>query len=82
MVTAKHSEVADSLAGHMDLDAVWYFGSSGLTEKIERASASNLKRSWVNHGKTRDWFDCAQGQGKAFLRQATEVKNIWIPYGE
>lgn len=82
LVTAKHSEVADSLAGHMDLDAVWYFGSSGLTEKIERASASNLKRSWVNHGKARDWFDCAQGQGKAFLRQATEVKNIWIPYGE
>ena len=66
----------------MDLDAVWYFGSGGLTGEIEKASATNLKRVWANHGLARDWFDTAQGEGRGFLRQATEVKNIWIPYGE
>ena len=81
-VTAKHAEVAESLAGHMDLDAVWYFGSSGQSGVVEKASATNLKRTWVNHGFARDWFDPMQGEGKAFLSQATEVKNVWIPYGE
>jgi len=23
-----------------------------------------------------------QGEGAEFLRQATNVKNIWVPYGE
>ena len=82
LITASHEEVSQTLAGHMDLDAVWYFGSGGLTGEIEKASATNLKRVWANHGMARDWFDSAQGEGKEFLRQSTEVKNIWIPYGE
>ncbi|MBT3636598.1 MAG: aldehyde dehydrogenase family protein, partial [Opitutae bacterium] len=82
LITASHEEVSKTLAGHMDLDAVWYFGSSGLTEEIERASATNLKRVWANHGLARDWFGIEQGEGQGFLRQATEVKNVWIPYGE
>ena len=49
---------------------------------VEKASATNLKRTWVNYGKARDWFDNAQGQGTEFLNQATDVKNIWTPYGE
>ena len=24
----------------------------------------------------------ADGEGEAFLRAATQVKNVWIPYGE
>ena len=28
-----------------------------------------------------DWFD-EKHQGKEFLRKSTQVKNIWIPYGE
>jgi aldehyde dehydrogenase (NAD+) len=66
----------------MDLDAVWYFGSSGLSSTVEKLSATNLKRTWVNHGKGRNWMDTKQGEGQDFLRQSTEVKNIWIPYGE
>jgi len=30
----------------------------------------------------RDWNDGGQGEGREFLREATQVKNIWIPYGE
>jgi aldehyde dehydrogenase (NAD+) len=66
----------------MDLDAVWYFGSSGLSSTVEKLSSTNLKRTWVNHGKQRNWTDIKQGEGQEFLRQSTEVKNIWIPYGE
>jgi aldehyde dehydrogenase (NAD+) len=82
LVTAKHADVAETLAGHMEIDAQWYFGSGGLSPLIEKASAGNLKRTWVNRGKSIDWNDSKQAEGKMFLRQATEVKNIWIPYGE
>ena len=82
LVTARHEEVIESLSGHMDLDAVWYFGSSGLSSTVEKLSSTNLKRTWVNHGKHRNWTDIKQGEGQEFLRQSTEVKNIWIPYGE
>jgi aldehyde dehydrogenase (NAD+) len=49
---------------------------------IERSSVGNLKRTWVNYGKIRDWFDSRQGEGWEFLRQSVQVKNIWVPYGE
>ena len=82
LVTAKHKDVAETMAGHMEIDAQWYFGSGGLSKIIEKCSATNLKRTWVNHGKLTDWNDAEQAEGRQFLRQATEVKNIWIPYGE
>jgi aldehyde dehydrogenase (NAD+) len=82
IVTAAHSDVVETMAGHMEVDALWYFGADGHSASIERASVTNLKRTWVNNGRSRDWQDAKQGAGKEFLRQATEVKNIWIPYGE
>ena len=82
IVTAAHSDVVETMAGHMEVDALWYFGADGHSASIERESVTNLKRTWVNHGLSRDWQDAKQGAGKEFLRQATEVKNIWIPYGE
>jgi aldehyde dehydrogenase (NAD+) len=41
-----------------------------------------MKRTWVSHGHPRDWLDAAQGEGREFLRESTQVKNIWIPSGE
>jgi aldehyde dehydrogenase (NAD+) len=82
IVTAAHSDVVETMAGHMEVDALWYFAADGHSASIERESVTNLKRTWVNHGRSRDWQDAKQGAGKEFLRQATEVKNIWIPYGE
>lgn len=82
IVTAAHDDVVETLAGHMEVDSLWYFGADGHSASIERASVTNLKRTWVNNGRSRDWQDAKQGAGKEFLRQATEVKNIWIPYGE
>jgi aldehyde dehydrogenase (NAD+) len=41
-----------------------------------------MKRTWTDHGIARDWYDARQGAGDEFLREATQVKNIWVPYGE
>ena len=47
---------------------------------MELASASNMKRTWTEWS-ARDWRE-PTSEGRAFLRQATQVKNVWIPYGE
>ncbi len=79
IVTGSHGELAKPLAGHMDVDAVWSFSSTDLSALIERESTGNLKRTWVNHGKARDW---TTAEGREFLARATEVKTVWVPYGE
>ncbi len=81
IVTGSHAELAKTLAGHLDVDAVWTFSSTPLSAIVEKEAAGNLKRTWVNHARARDWFG-PQGEGRAFLRAATEVKTIWVPYGE
>ncbi len=81
ILTGDHADIAAPLAGHMDVDTAWCFGAASLTETVEKAAASNLKRTWVNNGQARDWYG-PDGEGRAFLEAATEVKNVWIPYGE
>ncbi|MDA0962970.1 MAG: aldehyde dehydrogenase family protein, partial [Proteobacteria bacterium] len=79
ILTGSHAELAPHLAGHMDVDAVWSFSSSPISGVIEREAAGNLKRTWVNNGHARDW---ARADAAGFLSAATEVRNIWVPYGE
>ncbi|WP_370275993.1 aldehyde dehydrogenase family protein [Roseovarius indicus] len=81
ILTGSHAELVPHLAGHADVDAVWSFSSSDISGEVERASAGNLKRTWVNNGHARDWF-APETEGRAFLDQATEVKTVWVPYGE
>ncbi|EEW25174.1 aldehyde dehydrogenase family protein [Rhodobacter ferrooxidans] len=81
IVTGSHAELAKPLASHMDVDAVWSFSSTPLSALVEREAAGNLKRAWVNHARARDWFG-PEGEGRGFLRAATEVKTVWVPYGE
>jgi aldehyde dehydrogenase (NAD+) len=79
ILTGPAEELADTLAKHMDVDAVWSFSSADLSAQIEAASAGNLKRTWVNNGQARDW---GQAEARTFLNAATEIKTIWVPYGE
>ena len=81
IVTGNHKELAKPLAGHLDVDAVWSFSSTSLSAQIETEAAGNLKRTWVNHGRARDWMGAA-GEGREFLSHATAIKTIWVPYGE
>ena len=83
IVTGGRAELTKTLAEHDEVDGLWYFGSdiSG-SALVEKSSIGNIKRTWVNNGKKRDWLDAIQGEGEEFLRHATEIKNVWIPYGE
>ncbi len=82
IVTGKQAGLAKTLAQHADVDALWAFGSAEIGALIEKESVVNLKRTFTDLGKGIDWFDRSSGEGRLFLRQAVQVKNIWIPYGE
>jgi len=82
IVTGSADELARTLATHGDVDAVWrHDGSAEGCAEVERLSAETLKRTWVGGGKGRDWFDARQACGRAVLQHASQVKNVWIPYG-
>ncbi|MBM4186610.1 MAG: aldehyde dehydrogenase family protein [Gemmatimonadetes bacterium] len=81
LVTGPRDELAAVLAAHDDVDGIWYFGTAQGGGEVERLSAGNMKRTWVDRGEPRDWFDPRTGGGEEFLREATQVKNIWVPYG-
>ncbi|MEP2782935.1 MAG: aldehyde dehydrogenase family protein [Pseudoruegeria sp.] len=80
IITGSHQDLAPTLASHMNIDAVWAF-SHGQSELIEKASASNIKRTWVCNDQAVDWRG-PTGEGRQFLEQSVEIKNIWVPYGE
>jgi aldehyde dehydrogenase (NAD+) len=82
IVTGAHDVLAKVLAEHDDVDGVWHFGSREGARTVEEASAGNMKRTWVSYGHPRAWLDPIQGEGQEFLREATQVKNIWVPVGE
>jgi len=81
VITGAKDALAKVLAEHDDVDGIWYFGTAAGVKAVELASAANMKRTWT-FSRGRDWLDPRQGEGREFLRHASEVKNIWIPYGE
>ncbi len=81
VVTGDKDALAKVLAEHDDVDGVWYCGGAAGAKTVEFAAAANMKRTWVMT-RPREWLDPRQGEGRDFLRHASEVKNIWIPYGE
>jgi aldehyde dehydrogenase (NAD+) len=82
VVTGRRDELAEVLAAHDDVDAVWYAGPAAGEAAVERLSAGNLKRTWADLDRLGDWYDDGAATGERFLRAATQIKNIWIPYGE
>ncbi len=81
IITGNKDALSAELARHDNVDGLWYFGDKSGSKKVEFLSADNMKRTWVNDGKYRNWLDKTQGEGEVFLRHATQIKNIWIPYG-
>ncbi len=81
ILTGSHTELGPHLAGHLGVDAVWSFSSSDISGLVESEAAGNLKRTWVNNARSRDWSG-SDGEGREFLAAATEVKTVWVPYGE
>jgi aldehyde dehydrogenase (NAD+) len=82
IVTGYSSQLLKVLAEHDDVDAIWCFGDEANAAAAKSFSTGNLKQVFTNEGRAIDWFDVQQGEGRWFLQHATQVKNIWVPYGE
>jgi aldehyde dehydrogenase (NAD+) len=82
IVTGYVSQLLKPLAEHDDVDAVWCFGDEANAAATKAMSAGNLKQVWTNEGRAIDWFNPELAEGRWFLEHATQVKNIWVPYGE
>jgi len=82
IVTGPQSPLLKTLAEHDDVDAIWSFTDESSAAAAKRYSVGNLKQVWTNEGRVIDWFDPKQAEGRWFLDHATQVKNIWVPYGE
>jgi len=70
IVTGIHSEFVGDLAAHDGVDSMWV-GTGDIAE-VQIASVTNMKRVWKADAGASD---------AEMLRQATHVKNIWLPHG-
>jgi aldehyde dehydrogenase (NAD+) len=82
IVTGYVSQLLKTLAQHDDIDAIWCYGDETIVASAKAMSIGNLKQVWTNEGRVIDWFDPRIAEGRWFLEHATQVKNIWVPYGE
>ncbi|MDX2161933.1 MAG: aldehyde dehydrogenase family protein [bacterium] len=82
IVTGVRETLVKTLADHDHVDGIWYFGTAAGVAAVERLSAENMKRVWAEPENERDWLAPHQGHGVDFLREAVQIKNIWVPTGE
>jgi aldehyde dehydrogenase (NAD+) len=78
IVTGARDSLALVLAEHDDVDALWYVGTPEGRRSIEAASVGNMKRTWAHLESD---FNPANVDSDEALREATQIKNIWIPWG-
>ncbi len=82
IVTGQTAQLLKTIAEHDDVDAIWCFSDEASAAAVKSLSVGNLKQVFTSEGRAIDWFDSKQGEGRWFLQHATQVKNIWVPYGE
>ena len=83
ILTAKENELNKTLSQHENIEGIWYFGAdSAQRSEIVKNTTSNIKRYWCPEEKHLDWANVSVEFLNEFLYQSTQVKNIWIPYGE
>ena len=61
---------------------MFYFGDALGSACVEYLAGKNMKRTWVSYGVQRDWYSHEQGEGEEFLKESSQVKNVWAPCGE
>ncbi len=69
------------LSEHDGVDALWFAGAADDCAIMEAASVGNLKQVWTSGGLDYNWGDNEKMAGEFFLEKATQVKNVWVPYG-
>lgn len=88
LVIGEAADLGKTLVEHDDVNAVWCFRDQAAGAMVEANSIGNLKQTWAvwntagGGSRLPDWFDPAQGEGRWFLRHATQTKTVWVPYGE
>src|SRR5207302_5481712 len=78
IVTGSRDTLVQVLADHDDVDAVWYVGTPEGRRAVEAASITNMKRTWTH---LESEFDVATMPEDEALREAVQIKNIWLPWG-
>jgi len=81
IVTGDPATLAKTLAEHDGVDALWCAASAEISTMVEKASVGNLKQTWTTRGLAYDLSDREKFEGDYFLKRATQVKNVWVPYG-
>ena len=83
ILTAKEGDLTSTLSLHENIDGIWYFGKNNNEKSLLiKNTTSNLKRYWCPEEQDIDWFVNKKEFLDEFLYQSTQIKNIWIPYGE
>ncbi len=82
IVSGDAKELGSVLAKHDDVAGLWVSGTADECANAKKFSSGNMKIVWTNNGKKLDWFDNHQSEGRVWMRRASQVKNVWIPYGE
>ncbi len=83
ILTAKDNELNSTLAQHENIDGIWCFSSTtNVRSQIIKDTAYNLKRYWCPKNKNINWKESSKEFLIEFLHNGSQVKNIWIPYGE
>ena len=83
ILTTKQNSLNKILSEHENIDGIWFFSENNNERlKVIQSTTSNLKRTWCPQSKNLDWSSKEEDFLEEFLYQSTQVKNIWIPYGE
>ncbi|PPR44262.1 MAG: putative aldehyde dehydrogenase AldA [Alphaproteobacteria bacterium MarineAlpha5_Bin8] len=83
ILTSQENELVPTLSLHENINGIWYFGKNKKDRSLLiKNTTSNLKRYWCPDELNIDWFSNNEQFLDEFLYQSTQIKNIWIPYGE
>ena len=82
-LTTKQNSLNKTLSEHENVDGLWLFSDDDKERKqVINNSVSNLKRYWCPKSKNINWLNSDEDFLNEFLFESTQIKNIWIPYGE
>ena len=75
IITGTPEELEPTLAEHDTIQSIWHFGTTENQQTAEAKSIGNLKQTWTPKTSI-DTIPVPE-----FVRRATQVKNIWVPFG-
>jgi aldehyde dehydrogenase (NAD+) len=83
ILTAKQNELNETLSKHENIHGIWTFSNNAkVRSSIIHNTVFNLKRFWCPKNNNIDWSDNSEEFLNEFLYEGSQIKNIWIPYGE